>query len=107
MHALRRRSKAEDTSVPAFQPIFFLASSILFSCLASVQADTLSNRASPLGINLADVNYYAPAQQFIDVFKTGGSWVTENDALHGVWDTGEQSKLQLDANGWVTSLKAA
>ena len=71
-------------------------------------AASAGSRASPIGINLNGVKYYTPEQPFIDIFKTAhmataGGWLTQNTRTYA-WDTGEQDLLQLDANGWVTSL---
>jgi hypothetical protein len=81
--------------------IFFLGSLISFSSFASVQATAESNQTSPLGINLGSVTYYSPEQPFLDAFKTGSLWYTQNSTT---WDTREQSKLDVDVNGWVKSL---
>jgi len=84
----------------------------LLACLAftSIQANAQSNQSSPLGINLADVNYFSPEQPFIDIFKTGCTanapycWMT---FAPGSWDTGEENLLQVDSSGWVTTLSPA
>lgn len=60
-----------------------------------------SNALSPLGTNLSDWRDWSTEQPFIDLFKTSRSWITQ---APGVWDTGEQKSLDLDANGWVRSL---
>jgi hypothetical protein len=76
-------------------------------------AATASNAKSPLGINLTNMNYYSPEQPFLNIFKTSGvsrsapsgsGWST-----HSVMDfnTGEAAYLQLDANGYPTTLKAS
>src|SRR5262245_8876702 len=61
----------------------------------------IANQTSPLGINLGGVTYYTPEQPFLNAFKTGSLWYTQNSTK---WDTGEQSKLDLDSNGWVKTL---
>jgi hypothetical protein len=72
-----------------------------------------SNASSPTGINLAGVSYSTTEQPFLDIFKTGFGnehsaapnvgWYTQSG---GTFDTNEEQYLQLDANGWVTSLTA-
>lgn len=74
-------------------------------------AATASNAKSPLGINLIEMNYYNPEQPFLNIFKTSG--VTRSTPsgwwTHGMseWDTHEAAYLQLDANGYPTTLKAS
>jgi hypothetical protein len=89
-----------------------LVSLILVLGLAGhAQAATASNAKSPLGINLIEMNYFNPEQPFLNIFKTSG--VTRS-APTGWWthsmtdfDTGEAAYLQLDANGYPTTLKAS
>jgi hypothetical protein len=57
------------------------------------------------------VNYYNAEQPFLNIFKTEGvslstpkGWVTHSAAT---WDTGEEGYLQLDANGYPTTLASA
>ena len=65
-----------------------------------------------LGINLAEVAYYSTEQPFLNLMKSGGS----SSALSGTtgwytassqWDTGEEAYLQLDSDGYPTSLTAS
>lgn len=63
-----------------------------------------SNARSPLGINLSSWNDWSTEQPFIDLFKTSRAWITQ---APGVWDTGEESSLDVNANGWVRSLPPA
>jgi hypothetical protein len=69
--------------------------------------------AKPLGINLAAVAYYSPEQPFLNIVKSGGTssavsntvgWYTSTS---NTWDTQEESYLQLDSDGYPTSLTAA
>jgi hypothetical protein len=69
--------------------------------------------ANPLGINLAAVAYYSPEQPFLNLMKSGGSsssvsneigWYTSNS---NTWDTQEEAYLQLDSDGYPTSLTAS
>jgi len=50
------------------------------------------------------------AMWLVDAFPASGYWLTQcdgctppPDAPSGIWNTGEQSQLQRDANGWVIS----
>jgi hypothetical protein len=63
-----------------------------------------SNAKSSIGSNLGAWRDWGTEQPFIDLFKTSRSWITQ---APGVWDTGEQARLDLDANGWIRSLPAA
>ena len=72
------------------------------------RAATPANYQSPLGMNLNVVNYYDAEQPFLNLFKTSGvsqatpkGWVTHSPAT---WDTGEEGYLQLDADGYPTTL---
>lgn len=76
----------------------------------NVQAETAANTKSPLGINLSRVSYFSAEQPFLNIFKTSGAsqanpkgWVTYSKSK---FDTGEESYLQLDANGYPTTLQA-
>ena len=90
------------------------AAAILVAGLGFVpgaRAETSANTKSPLGINLSAVNYYSPEQPFLNVFKTSGAsrenpqgWITHSNSK---FDTGEEAYLQLDANGYPTTLQAA
>lgn len=76
------------------------------------------NPKMKLGINIAEPSWYSTEWPFIDLMKTSlGIWRTSckrwgsgrdpNCASYGVGDnTKEQSKLDLDENGWVRSLPA-
>jgi hypothetical protein len=83
---------------------------IFFSAIMPnlARAATAANYQSPLGLNLNLVNYYNPEQPFLNIFKTSGvslstpkGWFTHSAST---WDTGEESYLQLDANGYPTTL---
>jgi hypothetical protein len=54
-----------------------------------------------LGIGLNGIADYSTELPFLDAFKSARSWTTQNA---GTWDTGEASKLNVDAQGWVKSL---
>jgi hypothetical protein len=74
-------------------------------------AATTANADSPLGINLNFVSYYDPEQPFLNIFKTTGitqstptAWSTRTAGNNA--ETHEEEYLQLDSDGYPTSLKA-
>src|SRR5450631_2826835 len=81
-------------------------------CLSgNTMAATPANTKSPLGINLMEMSYFNPEQPFLNIFKTSGvtrstptGWSTHES---GTFDTHEQAYLQLDANGYPTTLTAS
>ena len=81
-------------------------------CLvATASAATSANAQSAIGMNLNGVTYYTAEQPFLNIFKTTGvaagsttGWVTSSD---NVYDTGEEGYLQLDSNGYPTTLTAS
>ena len=54
-----------------------------------------------LGINLSSVDYYSSQLPFLSEFKSSRNWFTQSQET---WDTKEEDLLDLDSNGWVTSL---
>ncbi len=93
----------------SFGRISILASTMVIAVAPSAQAQT----RHPLGINLAAVAYYSPEQPFLNILKSGGSssglsntmgWYTAAD---NTWDTQEEPYLQLDSDGYPTSLSAS
>jgi hypothetical protein len=94
------------------RPTIGLASLMLVLGLSgNTIAATPANAKSPLGINLMQMNYYSPEQPFLNIFKTTGvtrstptGWSTHSG---GTFDTHEQAYLQLDANGYPTTLTAS
>lgn len=68
------------------------------------QAATAANAQSPLGMNLNAVTYYSSELPFLNLFKESSSWITHSDTQ---WDTNEEKYLQLDANGYPTTLSAS
>jgi hypothetical protein len=64
---------------------------------------TSFNVRSSIGINLSAVNYYASEQPFINSFVTSEGWITHSNAT---WDTKEEKYLNLDQNGWPTTLNS-
>jgi hypothetical protein len=86
-------------AMPSLITMIRLALVISLLCsMSSVHALAQSNPASPLGTNLSGVSYYTSEQPFLNIFKTGGGWYTQ--VRGGVWDTGEENLLNLDANGY-------
>lgn len=64
----------------------------------------MTPNTSPLGINIEALNYYSSEWPLLDVMRSAGGWYTQNDTT---WNTNEQDKLDLDANGWVRSLPSS
>jgi hypothetical protein len=73
---------------------------------------------SGLGINLGSLDYYGPSLPTIDMMKKASPWLTQCNSYNSsacknftggasTWDTLEESKLDLDADGWVRSLPAS
>jgi hypothetical protein len=84
--------------------ISLLASAIVGAACAA----TTANYQSPLGLNLTLMNYYNPEQPFLNIFKTSGAtratpngWFTHSAMT---FDTKEEAYLQLDADGYPTTL---
>ena len=82
---------------------------ILFLCVARVNA--ASNPQSSLAINLSAVQDYSDEDPFVDYFKMSREWIPQCEVgvdagctWNNAWDTGEQSQIQVDANGWVKKL---
>jgi hypothetical protein len=72
---------------------------LLFPLLSSA-----TETPAVIGTNLSDWKDWSTEQPFINLFKTSRAWITQ---APGVWDTGEEAKLDLDADGWVRSLPEA
>jgi hypothetical protein len=78
----------------------------------TAHAASAANAKSPVGMNLMPVNYYTAEQPFLNIFKTSGvskltpdGWWTSTTS--GTFDTREEAYLQLDANGYPTTLTAS
>jgi hypothetical protein len=63
----------------------------------------LANLKSPVGVNVAGLNYYSSEIPLLNIFNMTGAWVTHSEAI---WDTQEERHLKLDADGWPMSLNA-
>jgi hypothetical protein len=79
---------------------------------SNAEAATAANAKSAIGINLYEVSYSTPEQPFLNIFETTGvaqatpteGWFTHSNST---WDTNEEAYLQLDANGYPTTLTAS
>jgi hypothetical protein len=74
---------------------------LILPLLNGARAATAFNAQSPMGINLAAVNYFASEQPFINAFLESQQWITHSNET---WDTNEEQYLHLDPNGWPLSL---
>jgi hypothetical protein len=83
---------------------------LIFAATLVIAVD--AQAANPVGINLAAIAYYSPEQPFLNVVKSGGvsssvsseiGWLTSTS---NAWDTQEEAYLQLDSDGYPTSLTA-
>jgi hypothetical protein len=84
---------------------------LVFAPTSPVRGATSTNANSPLGMNLMNVNYYTSEVPFLNLFKmsgvsqSNGGFFTHNTKTY-VWNTNEAAYLQLDSNGYPTSLTA-
>jgi hypothetical protein len=83
------------------------------SATAAIPLSTNRKTVNPLGVNLEAVSYYSSEQPFLNLMKDAGAssalsgatgWYTANP---NTWDTNEEAYLQLDADGYPTSLTAS
>lgn len=90
--------------------VFLAAVMIAALFSGTAPAATTDNSSSPLGIDLNPVNYFDPEQPFLNIFKTSGitqntpGWSTRTANMQS---TSEEAYLQLDADGYPTSLTAS
>jgi hypothetical protein len=68
--------------------------------LSSAPPTNTANDGSPLGTNLAGLNYYATQVPFIDLFKSSSPWISGSAT---VW--GDDRSFDLDSDGWIRSLQ--
>jgi hypothetical protein len=106
------------TDRPRFTWPLALAAALLvnFASIHAASGRSAANAASPLGINLNGVTYYSAEQPFLNIFRTSAvsrassaapspqGWVTGGP---NIYDTHEEAYLQLDADGYPTSLTAS
>ena len=91
--------------------------SLATTTMAQSAAGNSANARSPLGINIAALNYWSTEWPLLDAMKQSGDWLTQCDrhtssncslpAPASEWDTREQSRLDLDTEGWVRALPKA
>jgi hypothetical protein len=89
---------------------FFAVSAIAALFSGPALAATAANASSPLGINLNYLSYYDPEEPFLNIFKTTGvtqnnpsAWSTRDSSMN---ETKEEAYLQLDSDGYPTTLTA-
>jgi hypothetical protein len=99
--------------MPSCRRFLIFASMLAVTLGSSAQDLRISPSANPLGINLAAVAYYSPEQPFLNIIKSGGSSSAVSDTIGwytstvNTWDTREEAYLQLDSDGYPTSLSAS
>jgi hypothetical protein len=79
---------------------------LVFSATMVARSGSAANVQSPVGMNLQNVNYYSAEQPFLNIFRTSGGWITHSTTAES-WDTHEEAYLQLDADGYPTTLTAS
>jgi hypothetical protein len=77
---------------------------LLAAASVGARAATSSNAQSPLGLDLQGIAYYSTENPFLNVMLNSGGWVTSSNSTY---DTGEEAYLQLDSNGYPTTLLAS
>jgi len=91
--------------------------SLATTTMAQSPASNSANARSPLGINIAALNYWSTEWPLLDAMKQSGDWLTQCERRASSncnlqtpaseWDTREQSRLDLDSAGWVRALPTA
>lgn len=66
------------------------------------EASAVTSLNAGVGINLEGVREFSPEYHFVDAFKQSRAWTTS--ITGGAFDTNEAQCLQLDANGFLTTL---
>jgi len=56
-----------------------------------------------MGMNLSAVRDFGPKWDFVDIMETARPWLTR-DFFSGNWDSGFNSEIPSDVNGWPTHL---
>jgi hypothetical protein len=82
---------------------YYVALLVSVCGVSAAWAVSSANQTSPLGINLQAVTNSSVEQPFLDIFKTNAGWTPQTRSGQA---TGEEKYLDLDANGWVRSLRA-
>ncbi|WP_439386980.1 hypothetical protein [Ideonella sp. YS5] len=91
-----------------------LASVLLLAALGGSPAVARSG----IGLNLATWDYFSPDLPLVDQFKRSSGWLTQCEPSRDTrcqgfsgeassWDTREEDRLELDAQGWVKRLPAS
>ena len=97
-----------------------MAGLLCLSAAGAVAAQPVPARPmrAGVGLNLAGWAYFSTDFPLIDQFKRSSGWLTQCEPSRdarcrdfgpdtGSWDTREQAKLELDAQGWPRRLPAA
>lgn len=81
--------------------------------MASSNPNDPASKPAPLrlGSNLGGISDWSTQRPFTNLFKQSRPWLTQCDNsrdsdCNGRWETNENAKLNLDADGWVKSLPA-
>jgi hypothetical protein len=105
----RFKSSLIRSRIPRLSAIAVAAIMLLLGTNGGAQASSSSSQ-SPLGINLHSVGPNSSELPFANLLNSANGnspytgWRTQNS---GTYDTGEEAYLQVDANGYVTSLVAS
>lgn len=76
---------------------------IMVAILVHVEATAPVQAAdNTLGVNLSELVDYSDEDPFLDYMKMSREWFGQSDTE---FDTNENTKIALDASGWVTSLR--
>jgi hypothetical protein len=96
-----------------YNRVYNVVWAVVLCCLLSGVAAkaALADAVLRLGSNLGGISDWSTQRPFTDLFKQSRPWLTQCDNARdpdcgGRWETGENAKLDLDANGWVKSLPA-
>ena len=99
----------------------FVYAGLLAALLGITPAQPLANDLnanSAMAVNIDQLNYYSTEWTLVDAFKKASGWVTgcagnctspacPAGTGYSIFNTGEQSRLDLDRYGWVRSLPGA
>ncbi|MBN2656320.1 MAG: hypothetical protein JXR86_04610 [Spirochaetales bacterium] len=68
---------------------------LFFSIFVLINMNSFTQENLSMGINLAGINYWAPAWTFVDRMKNAGEWIP-SDVNGGAWDSGQSVPLRSD-----------
>ena len=118
--AISNTSAALTTASADQNVVVASAASTTTAAASTIGVRTLAAASrSGLGMNLGTLDYYAPTLPTIDLMKKANGWLTQCNPYSAgstcksftgsasSWDTLEESKLDLDADGWPRSLPDA